>query len=166
MVSDDDQRQDDSLPQDEWTEGLAGSILLVTVPDNFPLRRHFTKPYAKTDDVPSYELSEAEQEAFDYFEPGVEAVKGDEVETRLPCTWLPHVKYILGNEPMSALFLCQTHPEGVCSLSLVRNSSLELRNYFICFLSLVIICFDLLLFSGDVSLDLEECRSLIMSKPP
>ena len=63
--------------------------------------------------MPSYGLSEAEKEAFDYFESEKAAVEGDEVETRVPCTWLPHAKYILGNGPLSALNLCRTHPEGL-----------------------------------------------------
>ena len=53
---------------------------------------------------------------------------------------------------------------------LVRHSPLELCNCFVCFFSLVFICFDLLLFSCDVSLDLEELglddRLRPMSKTP
>lgn len=65
------------------------------------------------EDVPSYGLSEAEQDDFDYFESEPEAEGNEESDTRIPCTWLPHAKYILGNEPMSALFLWRTYPEGV-----------------------------------------------------
>ncbi|XP_057251317.1 uncharacterized protein LOC130591664 [Beta vulgaris subsp. vulgaris] len=45
-------------------------------------------------------------------------IGGDEGETRIPRVWLPHAKYILGNEPLSAVFLCRTHPEGDVSLDL------------------------------------------------
>lgn len=60
--------------------------------------------------MPSYDLPEAEQEAFDYFKPEPEVEGNEESETQSPCTWLPHAKYILGNEPLSAFFLGRTHP--------------------------------------------------------
>ncbi|KMS94811.1 hypothetical protein BVRB_015090, partial [Beta vulgaris subsp. vulgaris] len=82
------------------------------VPDNFPLRRHFTKPFPRMEDVTKYELTEAEVKAFEYFDSVDAVLEGDEGETRIPRTWLPHAKYILGNEPLSAVFLCRTHPEG------------------------------------------------------
>ena len=63
--------------------------------------------------MPPYDLSEAEERAFDYFESEDVAAEGDEAEMRIPYTWLPHTKYILGNEPLSVVFLCRTHPKGV-----------------------------------------------------
>ncbi|KMT05287.1 hypothetical protein BVRB_7g174250 [Beta vulgaris subsp. vulgaris] len=57
-------------------------------------------------------------EAFEYFDSVDAVLEGDEGETRIPRIWLPHAKYILGNEPLSAVFLCRTHPEGDVSLDL------------------------------------------------
>lgn len=70
-------------------------------------------------DVPSYGLSAAEVAAFDYFESkvGIGVVDCEDVEGWIPYTWLPNMKYILGNESLFALFLSRTHPE-VCSLTL------------------------------------------------
>ena len=48
--------------------------------------------------MPSYCLFAAEEKA---------------ANGRISCTWLPNAKYILENEPLCALFLCWTHPEGV-----------------------------------------------------
>ncbi|KMS98968.1 hypothetical protein BVRB_3g067080 [Beta vulgaris subsp. vulgaris] len=95
-----------------------GAFYWLKVPDDFPLRRHFTKPYPSMEDIPKYDLSEAEKEAFKYFDSVDVAVEGEETEMRIPSTWLPHTKYILGNEPLSAVFLCRTHPEGEVSLDL------------------------------------------------
>lgn len=64
------------------------------------------------EDVPSYGFSKADQEAFDYFESKPEVEGSEEAEARIPCTWLPHAKYILDNEPFSSLLPCRTHPEG------------------------------------------------------
>lgn len=52
-------------PKMSGPKGWQGALYWLTIPNNFPLRRHFTKPYAKMEDVPSYELSKAEKEAFD-----------------------------------------------------------------------------------------------------
>ena len=91
-------------PKMSELKGWEGAFYWLTVPVDFPPRM---------EDVPSYGLSEAEQEAFDYFESEPKVGEGEESEIRVPCTWLPHAKYILGNEPLSALFLCRTHREGV-----------------------------------------------------
>ncbi|KMT17215.1 hypothetical protein BVRB_2g039180 [Beta vulgaris subsp. vulgaris] len=104
------------LRKHAWLDSLADAEL--TVPADFPLRRHFTKSYPRMEDVPSYGLSRAKQEAFDYFESEADAGGDEESEARIPCTWLPHAKYILGNEPLYAFYLCRTHPKGAGSLDL------------------------------------------------
>lgn len=96
-------------PKMTGLKGCQGAFYWLTVPANFPLRRHITKPYPRMDDLPSYGLSKTEQEAFDYFECESDVEGNEESETRIPCNWLPHAKYILGIEPMSPLFLCRTH---------------------------------------------------------
>lgn len=58
------------------------------------------------EDVSSYGLFGAKQDAFDYFESEADAGGDEDSETRIPCTWLPHAMYILGNEPLSAFYLC------------------------------------------------------------
>ena len=100
-------------PKMSGLKGWQGAFYWRTGPTDFPLRRHFTKMFPRMEDVPSYDLSEAEQGAFDYFESEPEVGEGDESETRIPCTWFPHAKYIFSNEPLFSLFLCRTHAEGL-----------------------------------------------------
>ncbi|KMT05595.1 hypothetical protein BVRB_7g167360 [Beta vulgaris subsp. vulgaris] len=94
------------------------TTVICKVPDDFPRRRHFTKPYPRMDDVPKYDLSAAEKKTVKYFGTVDMVVEGEETEIKAPRIWLPHAKYILGNGPLSAVFLCRTHPEGDVSLDL------------------------------------------------
>lgn len=50
----------------------------------------------------------AEKKDFHYFESelGTVIVDDEEAEGRIPCIWIPNAKNILGNKPLSALFLC------------------------------------------------------------
>lgn len=63
----------------------------MRVPDNFPLRHHFTKPVTRILDVSSYGLSAAEKKAYDCFESelGNVIVDGREAKVKVPKTWLP-----------------------------------------------------------------------------
>lgn len=111
-------------PKMSGLKSWQGAFYWLKVPDDFPLRRHFTKPYPRMEDITKYDLTEAEIKAFEYFDSVDVVLEGDETETRVPRTWLPHAKYILGNEPLSAVFLRRTHPEGeyfdsVCVLSFI-----------------------------------------------
>ena len=97
-------------PKMSGMKGWQEAFYWLTVPTEFPLRRHFTNLFSRMEDVPSYGLSKAKKKPFDYFESKPEARNDEEPETRVPCTWVPHAKYILDHEPLSALFLCRTHP--------------------------------------------------------
>lgn len=94
-------------------KGWQTAFYWVKVPDNYPLFRHFTKPVTQMEDVPSYSLSAAGKKDYNYFESelGTVIIDDEEAGGRVLKTWLPNAKYILGNEPLSALLLCQTHHE-------------------------------------------------------
>lgn len=101
-------------------KGWQPAFYWVRVSDNFSISRYFTKPITHMEDIPTYGLFVAEEKSVAYFhsELGIMVVDGEEAEERIPSTLLPNVKYILGNESLSALFLCQSYLEGVFIFSL------------------------------------------------
>lgn len=82
------ERQIEDPEYEEGVERMSANFLLAEGPGQLPSPRHYFE-----------------------FEPEVKG--NEESETLIPCTWIPHAKDNLGNELLSALFLCRTHPEGV-----------------------------------------------------
>lgn len=74
-------------------KGWHPAFYWLEVSANFPLRRHFTKPVIRMEDIPWYGLSAVKMAAFDYFEFEVGTLVidgGDDAEGRIPYTQLPN----------------------------------------------------------------------------
>lgn len=87
----------------------------LRVPENYPARRHCTKPGPHMEHLPLVSLSEEELTAFDYFNTEdfeITYEDGKTTSAKDPKYWIPHSKYILGNKPLSVVLLSRTHENG------------------------------------------------------
>ncbi|KMS96528.1 hypothetical protein BVRB_8g202200 [Beta vulgaris subsp. vulgaris] len=157
VVPDDGQGQNDRLSEDEWPKRLAGSLLLAHGPGQLSSPAAFYQPYSKMEDVPSYDLSEAEQEAFDYFESEEAAVEGARPRREslalgflMPSTFLAMI--------LCPLFFYAGLTQKVCNMTLGPTRSFGIFHFsFLASLLFADIIITLLnFFLGEVSLDLEE----------
>ncbi|KNA03612.1 hypothetical protein SOVF_207470, partial [Spinacia oleracea] len=87
----------------------------VQVPDNFLLRRTFTKPRPRMEQYNQRGLGRRERKAFDYLECDILDV-GLSKKQAVNRNWLPNAYYILGSQPLSAVGLCNTHCFGTKTL--------------------------------------------------
>ncbi|KMT17290.1 hypothetical protein BVRB_2g039880 [Beta vulgaris subsp. vulgaris] len=102
-------------------KGWQDAFFLVRVPDDFPVRRHFTEPAPHMELLPLKPLTKEELVAYDYFASADYDTTYDDgkvVRTKEPSTWLPHTKYILGDRPLSALLLSPAYENGLDHLDL------------------------------------------------
>uniref|UniRef100_A0A803N291 Uncharacterized protein n=1 Tax=Chenopodium quinoa TaxID=63459 RepID=A0A803N291_CHEQI len=84
----------------------------MRVPDDFPIRRTFYRPHSRFDTIVDRGLGVQERKAFDYFD--IEEIDlGDDRVQIVPRVWVPNVKHILGNAPLSHVSLCATDSYGV-----------------------------------------------------
>ena len=88
----------------------------VQVPDNFLLRRTFTKPRPRMEQYNQRGLGRRERKAFDYLECDILDV-GLSKKQAVNRNWLPNAYYILGSQPLSAVGLCNTHCFGKHTIS-------------------------------------------------
>lgn len=100
----------------------------LKVPADYPVNRVFTSPNVKMS-FPSPAIdAKVEDEAFDYFE-NVTGTTEKDKDHRMPKTWLPNVKYILGNAELSAMKLCHTHRSGMLLSATSFYSFILLANF-------------------------------------
>ncbi|XP_057250593.1 uncharacterized protein LOC130591335 [Beta vulgaris subsp. vulgaris] len=102
-------------------KGWQDAFFWVRVPDDFPVRRHFTEPAPHMELLPLKPLTKEELVAYDYFASADYDTTYDDgktVRTKEPSTWLPHTKYILGDRPLSALLLSPAYENGLDHLDL------------------------------------------------
>ncbi|KMT13349.1 hypothetical protein BVRB_4g084400 [Beta vulgaris subsp. vulgaris] len=86
------------------------------VPDDYPVRRHFTEPAPHMEHLTLKPLTKEELAAYDYFSSvdyDITFEDGRVVRSKEPSTWLPHTKYIFGDRPLSALLLSPLHENGL-----------------------------------------------------
>lgn len=90
-----------------------GRFFWVRVPDDFPLRRQWTKPRSRMEHIRDRGLTRRERVAFDYFaSDSIPALRGKK-RVPVPKYWLPHTNYIFTNPALSALGFCRADPYGV-----------------------------------------------------
>uniref|UniRef100_A0A803MN41 Uncharacterized protein n=1 Tax=Chenopodium quinoa TaxID=63459 RepID=A0A803MN41_CHEQI len=81
-------------------KGWQDKFFFMRVPDDYPLRRTFFNPHSHFDSIADRGLGIQERKAFDYF--GIEEIEFDDDSVEIvPKVWVPNVKYILGNSPLS-----------------------------------------------------------------
>lgn len=85
------------------------------MPTDYPVNRVFTSPNVKMSFPSPAVNAKVEDEAFDYFDCITGTTEKDK-DHRMPKTWLPNAKYILGNVELSAMKLCHTHRSGYDAL--------------------------------------------------
>ncbi|KMT19594.1 hypothetical protein BVRB_1g012100 [Beta vulgaris subsp. vulgaris] len=97
-------------------KGWQDAFFWVRVPDDYPVRRHFTEPAPHMEQLALKPLTEEELAAYDYFASADYDTTFDDgkvVRTKEPSIWLPHTKYILGDKALSALLLSPAHENGL-----------------------------------------------------
>ncbi|KMT19503.1 hypothetical protein BVRB_1g011260 [Beta vulgaris subsp. vulgaris] len=100
-------------------KGWQDAFSWIRVPEDYPVRRHFTEPRLDMEHLPLLSLTEEELTAFDYFDTEDYDITYEDVKTvrsKEPKYWLPHSKYILGTKPLSAVLLSATHENGFDNL--------------------------------------------------
>uniref|UniRef100_A0A803LK22 Transposase (putative) gypsy type domain-containing protein n=1 Tax=Chenopodium quinoa TaxID=63459 RepID=A0A803LK22_CHEQI len=91
---------------------------LMSVPEDFTIRRRFHHPHSMFETIRSRALGKMEKKAFKWFNcTYVSAGKKNKV---VPGVWLPHCNYILGNAPLSHVGLCHTDAFGIDKLDFNR----------------------------------------------
>uniref|UniRef100_A0A803MHT3 Uncharacterized protein n=1 Tax=Chenopodium quinoa TaxID=63459 RepID=A0A803MHT3_CHEQI len=91
-------------------KGWQDKFFFMSVPEDFPIRRTFFRPHPHFGHIAERELGPQEQKACDYFDAVRVNIDG---KTRVvPKVWLPNVKYILNNAPLSYISLCRTNNYG------------------------------------------------------
>uniref|UniRef100_A0A803LHK5 Uncharacterized protein n=1 Tax=Chenopodium quinoa TaxID=63459 RepID=A0A803LHK5_CHEQI len=96
-----------TLKRDGQSEG---KFFFMSVPEDFPIQRTSLRPHPRFGHISERDLGPQEQKACDYFDAVRINVGG---KTRVvPKVWLPNVKYILNNAPLSYIGLCWTDAYG------------------------------------------------------
>ena len=98
-------------PKMTGLKGWQDAFFWLQVPEDYPVRCHFTEPSPHMEHLPLVLLTEEELTTYDYF--GTEDYNityddGKMVRSKEPMHWLPHSKYILGTKPLSAVLLSPT----------------------------------------------------------
>uniref|UniRef100_A0A803L500 Uncharacterized protein n=1 Tax=Chenopodium quinoa TaxID=63459 RepID=A0A803L500_CHEQI len=91
-------------------KGWQDKFFFMSVPEDFPIRRTFFRPHPRFGHIAERELGPQEQKACDYFD--AVRVNIDVKTCVVPKVWLPNVKYILNNAPLSYIGLCRTNNYG------------------------------------------------------
>ncbi|KMT17199.1 hypothetical protein BVRB_2g039020 [Beta vulgaris subsp. vulgaris] len=119
---------EENLPSDQEDgpdvgpgSGWQDAFFWLRVPEDYPLRRHFTEPAPHKEHLPLEPLTEEESKAFNYFSSvdyDITFEDGRVVRSKEPSIWLPHSKYILGDKPLSAVRLSRAYENGFGDLDL------------------------------------------------
>ena len=96
-------------------KGWQDALSWLRVPEDYPVRRHFTEPRPHMEHFPLVPLTGEMLAAFDYFDTEdytITYTNGRTIRSKEPLHWLPHSKYILGDKALSAVLLSPTRENG------------------------------------------------------
>ncbi|XP_021747249.1 uncharacterized protein LOC110713096 [Chenopodium quinoa] len=105
-------------------KGWQDKFFLLSVPDDFPIRRTFYRPHPRFDTISKRELDQHELRVVSHFD--IVESEDDKGRPRLtPKVWMPNVGYILDNAPLSHVMSNQwiECPEGRLSGEVVKRFS-------------------------------------------